>query len=197
MGSGDYTVYAHINKTNGKAYVGITCQSVADRWKNGNGYRGLHFERAINKYGWDNFEHLVLVSGIGEYQACEVEKALIKKFGLTNADRGYNEAAGGFGGGMFGKHHSREAKEKIRNARIRDGFSDDHKKHISESKRGAKHHHAKRVYQYKKDGTFVREWSYMGEACKELKIPKSNINQCCYGRRPSAGGYVWTYDFRG
>lgn len=35
-----YSVYMHINKTNGKIYVGITKQKVSDRWKNGSTYKG-------------------------------------------------------------------------------------------------------------------------------------------------------------
>lgn len=193
MNSNNYTVYAHKNKINGKVYVGITSQNVKDRWKNGSGYHGMHFERAIKKYGWDCFDHIIIESDLNEYQACEMEKVLIKMFDLTNPQKGYNEAVGGFSGSMNGKHHTEKTKEKIRKARIKDGFSDEHRKHISESKQGTKHHMAKRVYQYTKDGLFVKEWSYMGMACKELGLQKSNISGCCLGKRPSAGGYVWSY----
>ena len=193
MNLNNYTVYAHKNKTNGKVYVGITSQNVEDRWKNGFGYHGMHFERAIKKYGWDCFDHIIIKTGLNEYQACEMEKALIKIFDLTNPQKGYNEAVGGFGGGMNGKHHTQEAIIKIREARRRNGFSDEHKKHISESKQGIKHHMAKKVYQYTKDGLFIKEWDYMGMACKELGIQKTNISQCCSGKRPSAGGYLWSY----
>lgn len=33
-----WTVYAHINKTNNKIYVGITSQIPEKRWLNGKGY---------------------------------------------------------------------------------------------------------------------------------------------------------------
>ena len=32
-----WTVYVHINKVNGKRYVGITSLDVNDRWRNGDG----------------------------------------------------------------------------------------------------------------------------------------------------------------
>ena len=51
-----YTVYKHINKLNGKVYVGQTSLGVNDRWKNGKGYKNGIFRNAIKKYGWDNFE---------------------------------------------------------------------------------------------------------------------------------------------
>ena len=192
-----YTVYAHVNKTNGKVYVGITSNDVEVRWKRGAGYHGQHFKRAIQKHGWENFDHIIIADGLDEYVACEMEKTLIKVFDLTNPNKGYNEALGGFGGGMNGKHHTKDAKEKISRARIVNGFSEEHKKHISESKQGAKHHYAKKVYQYTKEWMFIREWSYMGEASKKLNIQKTNISQCCNGKRTSAGGYKWSYDRKG
>lgn len=43
-----YCVYIHTNKTNGKVYIGQTCQEPRKRWKNGYGYeRCPLFFRAI------------------------------------------------------------------------------------------------------------------------------------------------------
>ena len=36
INSPNYTVYVHINKINGKIYVGLTGQDVKKRWNNGN-----------------------------------------------------------------------------------------------------------------------------------------------------------------
>lgn len=56
-----YCVYIHTNKINKKSYIGITCQKPEHRWGcNGNGYAECpHFWRAIQKYGWDNFDHKI------------------------------------------------------------------------------------------------------------------------------------------
>lgn len=190
-----YTVYKHVNKANGKVYVGITAQqNVNDRWRNGTAYAGQHFGRAIAKYGWDNFDHIIIASGLTKDDACEMERILIKAYDSTNPKKGYNETLGGDGGNFYNKHHTEEAKEKIRQARKRDGFSEEHKKHISEAKSGAKHHYAKKVYQYTKDLEFVKEWSYMTEAAKELGICKTSISLCCLKQRPSAGAYIWSYE---
>lgn len=43
-------------------------------------------------------------------------------------------------------------------------------------------------------GEFIREWDYMSQASKELNINKANIAETCYGKRKSAGGYVWKYE---
>ena len=38
-----YCVYAHINKVNGKMYIGQTCQDINRRWRDGDGYKGCTF----------------------------------------------------------------------------------------------------------------------------------------------------------
>lgn len=189
-----YVVYKHTNKTNGKMYVGITSQNVKDRWGKGSKYHSQYFGNAIKKYGWDGFDHLIIASGLTKEDACEMERILIKTYDLTNPKKGYNMTLGGEGGGMYNKHHSQETKEKIRIARKTMGFSESHKKHISESKSGVNHQFAKKVYQYAKDGTFIKEWDYMSQASQELKISKGNIGEVCNGNRKSAGGFIWSYE---
>lgn len=52
---------------------------------------------------------------------------------------------------------------------------------------------SKKILQYTKFGEFVREWQSAMEAQRELGIAQSNICNCCNGKRPYAGGYVWKY----
>jgi hypothetical protein len=89
----------HINKINGKKYVGITCQPLKKRWgANGGCYRGSpYFYRAIKKYGWENFEHVIIAEGLFEEDAKQLEITLISKLDLRNPEYGYNMAAGGQG----------------------------------------------------------------------------------------------------
>ena len=106
----NYKVYAHINKTNGKIYVGITCKSLKQRWGNGKGYNG-HFGRAINKYGWDGFEHELIASGLTEKEAKCFEILLIDKLKTQDEEYGYNLTKGG--DGTCGYRHSEESKNKM------------------------------------------------------------------------------------
>lgn len=189
-----YIVYKHVNRKNGKIYIGITSQSVISRWKNGNGYNhNLHFVRAIEKYGWDCFDHVIVAENLSKEKACELEKFLIHKYNTTDTSCGYNKTLGGEGGGMYKKRQSEIAKKKISEARKRIGFSEMHKKHISAAKSGAKHHFAKKVYQFTTDMKFVKEWEYVTLASNELHINKANICEVCHGNRKSAGGFVWKY----
>lgn len=51
------------------------------------------------------------------------------------------------------------------------------------------------IKQFSKDGEFIREWSSISEASKELGIDRANIGHCC-AHRPnhnSAGGFIWRY----
>lgn len=97
-----WTVYKHTCKINGKIYIGITKNSVKQRWgKDGHGYKPSKgeytcFYRAIQKYGWDNFEHEILFEGLTYEQALEKEKDLIK-FYNCKAPFGYNLTEGGDG----------------------------------------------------------------------------------------------------
>ena len=92
-----YTIYEHKNKINGKCYIGVTKQKpIEKRWANGRGYiNNKHFNDAIQKYGWDNFEHNIIMQIEDEEIAFEIEKYLIQKFDLTNPDKGYNLSEGG------------------------------------------------------------------------------------------------------
>ena len=122
-----YTVYMHINKINGKKYIGITMQEPKRRWKsNGLGYkRNIRFYGAIQKYGWDNFEHVILKTGLSEQEAINEEVRLIKLYDTTH--KGYNVSPGG-------DTVSEHTRRKLSKSLIGRVFSEEHKKRISQSK---------------------------------------------------------------
>ena len=94
-----YCVYCHENKINGKKYFGITSRIPHRRFgANGNGYRPrgekkTKFWMAIEKYGWDSFNHIILLENINKSTARELEKYLIKKYNTYS--NGYNGTLGG------------------------------------------------------------------------------------------------------
>lgn len=92
---GNYTVYKHTNKANGKVYIGITRQTVERRWQNGHGYAGTYFGNAIEKYGWDGFDHEVWFTGLTKEMACSMEQAMILAHKSNQREHGYNVSAGG------------------------------------------------------------------------------------------------------
>lgn len=132
-----WSVYIHKNLINGKIYVGITSRVPEKRWgKDGNGYkRHPYFWNAIKKYGWNNFEHQVILQNKTFEYACQVEKSLIKHYKSNDRQYGYNDTFGGEGrlltdeqkktlskqrkgknNSFYGKHHTEETKNKLREA---------------------------------------------------------------------------------
>lgn len=95
-----YQVYIHTNKTNGKVYIGITSSDISKRaGSNGIRYKkNTLFYRAIQKYGWDNFTHETLFSGLSRSEAAKIEQDLIAKYQSNNPAFGYNISSGGESG---------------------------------------------------------------------------------------------------
>ena len=128
-----FIIYVHINKINGKIYIGQTCQSNPNnRWVNGKGYKGCtHFYNAIQKYGWDNFEHIILFNNLTLEIANIIEEKLIKKYKSTDSMYGYNIEFGGKNSKL-----SEETKRKLSEARMGMKMSDETKLKISISTSG-------------------------------------------------------------
>lgn len=133
-----YCVYKHTSPS-GKVYIGITNKQPPERrWYSGGiGYKRQQlFWRAIQKYGWDNFEHEILFKNLTKEEACEKEIELIKIYDSANPNKGYNCSSGGEnslagvkwtdnmrnnrsklyigdGNPFYGKKHSKESREKM------------------------------------------------------------------------------------
>ena len=91
-----YVVYAHINKANGKIYIGQTSVRPETRWRAGQGYvNNSYFYNAIQKYGWDEFEHKIIAKNLTQNEANIMEEELIKKYQSTDRNKGYNIMFGG------------------------------------------------------------------------------------------------------
>ena len=113
----NYTVYKHTSPK-GLVYIGITMKNPQHRWNNGNGYKpNKHFFNAILKYGWDNFKHEIIATGLSKETACELEKALIAEYDSTNPLKGYNRSIGGDCGSL-GVKYSPEEIARIRSGRV-------------------------------------------------------------------------------
>lgn len=188
-----YTVYMHKNKINGKVYIGITGRKPEDRWKNGTAYkRSRYFQNAIEKYGWDNFEHIILYSNLTQKEAEQCEIDLIKKFDSTNRDKGYNIQHGGNTVGTM----SEETKKKISKANKGKPSWIKGKHHSEETKRkiGQINMKKQHIYQYNRyTGDFLNEFSNLNEASSVLGIDKNSICSVCNNRAKSIGGYIFKY----
>lgn len=158
-----YCVYVHINKENGKRYFGITCQKPEERWRQGRGYKNSDaFYPAIQKYGWDGFDHKILASGLTKEEAENMEIKLICEYQTQNKEYGYNIKEGGGApqqtdeikkkisethigplNPMYGKQHTEQEKKNLsekmsgeNNPRYGKKNSDETRRKISEALTG-------------------------------------------------------------
>lgn len=91
-------IYMHRNLINNKVYIGQTIQKPEYRWRNkGKGYKDSSlFYKAIQKYGWENFQHTILEDSIPQKQLNQREKYYIMLYQSNNRDYGYNLTPGGY-----------------------------------------------------------------------------------------------------
>ena len=185
-----YCVYMHKNKINGKIYIGQTCQQPEKRWKDGEGYKGSsYFYSAIKKYGWSQFDHFILADNLTLEQANELEIKYIQQYKTTDDNYGYNLQSGGKNyimsemhkkkisealkgidragekNSMYGKHHSEDTKNKIRQTK-----------------------NSLKVRCVETGDIF--DSCHLAAAWAGLKRD-GHIPEVCNGNRKTAGGYHW------
>ena len=116
-----WTVYKHISPSQ-KVYIGIT-SDIKRRWA-ANGYyyclSDTVFSRALKKYGWENFAHVVIKEGLTKKEACAMEKELIAYYKAIG--NSYNITDGGEG--TCGLKRTKEHTQKILESRIKSNTVD-------------------------------------------------------------------------
>lgn len=218
----EYCVYCHTNKINGKRYIGITSQKPERRWRNGNGYRNNeYFFRAIEKYGWHNFAHEILYTGLSRCDAEQIEMRLIKEWETFRNANGYNIELGG----NATKAVSESTKRKISQALTGHECSEITRSKISKANKGKSNpnkgkkmgkefveknrlsHLGQKAWNKNRPWTDEEKANCNGKAvvCVETKviyrtaheanrltgIDFSSICKCCKGTAKTAGGYHW------
>lgn len=210
-----YAVYKQTTPS-GKVYIGITKCTVEKRWESGSGYKSnKHFYSAIKKYGWDNIKHEIVVTGLNKWQACKVEQSLIKHFGSTNPNRGYNHSIGGECGSLGvhpsdecirasieahkGKHIDMETRMKISKKLKGKPLSIETRRKTSEARKGKKisEHMILAMTQATSKKVLCVEtgevYKSLSEADSQLGISFKNISNVLRGKSKTAGGYHWKH----
>lgn len=183
----NYCVYRHTSPS-GKNYIGITGQRPEDRWQGGLGYRrNEYFFRAIVKYGWDNFAHEIVATGLTREEACTVEAAMIAAYHSNEKAHGYNITGGGE---MF--THAPESREKM--SRNRKGKGRQPKAETTRQKIRERHAGGSapvRVVCL----TTGKVYASINDAARDTGVDKCPISRCCRGVKHynTAGGLRWAY----
>lgn len=176
-----YKLYMHLNKTNGKVYIGQTKTSYFSRWRNGRAYGGCPmFAKAIKKYGWhEGFEHIPLIEGLFKSEADYFERFFIEFFDSQNPEFGYNLTAGGdecpMDNPVNKEKHSKAIKKRSENVRWRTNVFNALSKKVVCIETGV-------VYD-----------SITKAAISIGMADGSHISDCCKGKRKRCGGYHWEY----
>lgn len=194
-----YSIYLHKNKTNGKCYVGLTKISLQRRWANGSGYKRCRlFWRAIEKYGWDGFDHIVLAHAETKEDAEDLERFYIALFRSNNPEFGYNLNSGG----GINREISEETRQKLTEIARKRAKDPEYKKKISESWKHrvvteeTKQKMSKSITPYKRKVLCVEEgivYDSVADAARAMNIKRSGITTCCKGRTPTICGFHWVY----
>lgn len=141
MNTKEYCVYSHVNKSNGKVYVGQTCDKIG-RFYDGKYKSCVLSHKALQKYGGlkNGFTTTILEDGLTKEEADKREIFYIEKYNSTNPKFGYNICDGGSG---VRNSHTEEWKENhsIRmsgsnNPNYGKHWDENHKKILSEKHKG-------------------------------------------------------------
>jgi len=109
-----YFLYKTVNKINDKFYIGVhQTEDIND------GYLGssLHLDRAINKYGKENFKREIIAYYSSEKEMLKAEENLVTPaFIKENKDKIYNLNGGGEGSWVYNNHINPKRHERRKNA---------------------------------------------------------------------------------
>ena len=210
-----YSVYMIRNRLNDKCYIGITKHDYLYRFKEhiyeaNYNKSGRVICKAIRKYGYENFESILLEKVEKLSVAAEKEKYYIDKYrtyiGFDDS-KGYNMTLGGEGRSVYfvspetrkrmslsqkGENHSFYGKH----------LSDEHKLHCSIAKLGIKKSEEARrkmsesrkrpvLKLDKKTLEIIAEYESVEDA--QLINNVHHISDVCNKKRKTAGGFHWKF----
>ena len=165
-------IYGIRNLINNKIYVGKSINIKIRKKAHENSFIrkqavNIHLQRAVDKYGIENFEFLILEEATLD-NIDEKEKYWINYLKSYDEEFGYNKTMGGDGGNL-----TLETKLKI-------------------SKTSP---NRKIVYQFSYKGDLIKKWNGVRDIERELKFLSSTISKACSvnTNNNSAYGFYWSY----
>ena len=106
----------------------------------------------------------------------------VRMYGEDNPNYGNHKIAGE-NNYFYGKHHTEEVKEKIRQMRLGSKASEETRRKLSEARKGFRNAKANAVYCIELDELF---WGQQG-AVEKYGFNRCCIGDCCRGKQQSAG----------
>ena len=190
----NWCIYKHTLKEDGRGYIGQT-NSIQNRWKPSAYKTCTYFYNAIQKYGWDNFEHEILLSNLTLEEANIQEEMIIKQYDATNPQKGFNLKSGG-----LNNLHSEATKQRMSETRKGVSKTEEHKKAISEGlkryERTPEHNRNNQLAQHRKIVQCIETgiiYESLSDAERQTGILAETISRNCRGKQKSASGYHWRF----
>lgn len=205
-----FFVYMHRLKEDGRVYIGQSCSSSLEERSGSNGcrYKGCtKFYNAIQRYGWDAFDHIVLADNLTLEEANQLEASYITQYDSIN--NGFNIYEGGRNhlytvkqryqmsermkgekNPNYGKPRSEETKQKIGKA---NAISQIGNKHSEATKEKIRKSHQKDIPIICVETGKI--YSCPSEASWDVYQTRNagHITEVCKGKRKTAFGYHWEY----
>jgi group I intron endonuclease len=205
-------IYCIRNKVNNKVYIGkAKCiykrirQHINNLNKKNRDDENDHLINAWHKYGRENFEYFVV-----EYVPFDLLKTQElywqTSYNCTDRNKGYNIRLDSETNCII----SEETRSKCSEAQIKRFKDPKERLKVSHTywrdnpeatkemaKRVSESTTKYNIYQYTKDGEFVRKWNSVSEITEENKTYKwQQIYSVCSGHKPSIYGYVWKKELK-
>lgn len=193
----NYNVYMHRLKKDNRVYIGITKQNLEKRWQRGLGYvHSTNFYNAIQKYGWENFDHIVLFENLSKKEAEQKEMELIKLYNSNDERYGFNMTNGGFHPIM-----TEEQKRKISNTEKGKKVSQETKYKLSKNIKkyyeiNGTTENMKKYYNSVIKPVLCIETGKIYYGQKKLKEEGFNpamVNSVCNHKRKTTSNYHWKF----
>lgn len=205
-------IYKATNKINNKVYIGQTVRSLEVRMSEHKRHNYTAFDKAINKYGLENFDVEVINTAKDINELNEKEIYWIKYYNCI-APNGYNQCNGGEN--TLGYHHKEESKKKMslqrkgvykgeKNPFFGKHHTKEQREKWSKMRKGLKCLTEEQIENFKKlrpqftprkvinlDTGLI--FDTIGEAAAYYNLKGTHISRVCRGKRKTTGGYKWTY----
>ncbi len=196
-----HQLYKITNKLNGKYYIGV---HTGDIFKDDYWGSGIILKESIEKHGKENFEREIIKQLNNKKEIYKLESEIVNEQFIHNQQT-YNVSLGGNGGdrgpivnkqkseNMMGDKNMWYGKKRPEHSKwLKENPPFKNKTHSTESlkKMMLNHPNTKKILQYAKDGTFIKEWDSANQAKKELGI---SVHRAAQGNRKTAGGFIWKY----
>lgn len=209
-----YTIYAFENRLDKRVYIGQSVQPAKRLYQHrvalkAGKHQNKFFQRAWDKDGENAFDHFTLCECVTKEEADATEIDLIawyKELGLC-----YNHTKGGDGGNtvtddnrlsvsektkariaaqghpMQGKHHTEEAKQKMRDARVGWKPSPEHMAKVQEGLKavGRTEEHRRKGGESKKGNTYWKGRSHSAETIQAMSEARMGEANPHYGKPTS------------